>query len=79
MQALGDAGITVPTIVPAASGDMFVTHAGDGLPGEIQVDLLSVSAAFIVTVVLSLTDRSDRATTNRAGYDAQVVRSALGG
>ena len=39
MQALGDAGITVPTIVPAESGDLFVTHAGDGLPGNIQVDL----------------------------------------
>ena len=33
MQALGDAGITVPTIVPAASGELFVTHAGEGLPG----------------------------------------------
>ena len=39
MQALGDAGITVPTIVPAASGELFVTHAGKGLPGDIQVDL----------------------------------------
>ncbi len=40
--------------------------------------LFSVSAAFIVTVVVSLSDRSDRATTDRAGYDAQVVRSELG-
>ena len=39
MQALGDAGITVPTIVPADSGELFVTHAGKGLPGDIQVDL----------------------------------------
>ena len=39
MQALGDAGITVPTIVPAGSGELFVTYAADGLPGEIQVDL----------------------------------------
>ena len=39
MQALGAAGITVPTIVPAASGDLFVSHTASGLPGTIQVDL----------------------------------------
>jgi Ser/Thr protein kinase RdoA (MazF antagonist) len=39
MQALSDAGITVPAIVPADSGDLFVTQGGDGLPGDIQVDL----------------------------------------
>ena len=39
MQALGNSGITVPTIVPAASGDLFVTQSGAGLPGDIQVDL----------------------------------------
>jgi cation/acetate symporter len=40
--------------------------------------LFSVSAAFIVTIAVSLTDRSDRARTDRAGYAAQVVRSELG-
>ncbi len=39
MQALADAGITVPEIVPAGSGALFVTHAADDLPGDIQVDL----------------------------------------
>jgi len=39
MQALDDVGITVPTVVPAASGELFVTHAADDLPGDIQVDL----------------------------------------
>jgi len=39
MQALAEVGITVPTIVPAASGDLFVTHTADDLPGAIQVDL----------------------------------------
>ena len=39
MQALDDAGIRVPKIVPADSGDLFVTHTGEGLPGDIQVDL----------------------------------------
>ena len=40
--------------------------------------LFSVSAAFIVTIVVSLTDGSDRASIDRAGYDAQVVRSEIG-
>ncbi len=40
--------------------------------------LFSVSAAFIVTIVVSLTDGSGRASIDRAGYDAQVVRSELG-
>ena len=40
--------------------------------------LFSVSAAFIVTVVVSLADRSNRATTDRSGYETQVVRSELG-
>ena len=39
MQALGEVGITVPTIVPAASGELFVTYAANDLPGDIQVDL----------------------------------------
>ncbi len=39
MRALGDAGISVPAIVPAESGDLFVHHAAPDLPGEIQIDL----------------------------------------
>ncbi|MCH8073856.1 MAG: cation acetate symporter, partial [Proteobacteria bacterium] len=40
--------------------------------------LFSVAAAFMVTIVVSLTDRSERARTDRAGYDEQLVRSELG-
>ena len=40
--------------------------------------LFSVSAAFIVTIVVSLTDNSDRAAIDRAAYNAQLVRSELG-
>ena len=40
--------------------------------------LFSVTAAFVVTIVVSLTDRSARASIDRAGYDAQVLRSELG-
>ncbi len=39
MQALDEAGITVPTIVPTETGELFVKQAADGLPGDIQVDL----------------------------------------
>ncbi|MDX1403412.1 MAG: phosphotransferase [Woeseiaceae bacterium] len=39
MQALDDAGITVPGIVPTVAGELFVTHEAEGLPGPIQVDL----------------------------------------
>lgn len=39
MQALEDAGIHTPTVVPTPSGDLFVKQSGDGLPGAIQVDL----------------------------------------
>lgn len=40
--------------------------------------LFSVAAAFAVTIIVSLTDRSNRAVTDRAGYDAQLVKSELG-
>lgn len=40
--------------------------------------LFSVASAFMVTIVVSLTDRSERAAIDRAGYDAQLVRSELG-
>lgn len=39
MQALSAAGIKVPEVIPARSGDLFVDYFADGLPGELQVDL----------------------------------------
>ncbi|MFQ5983755.1 MAG: phosphotransferase enzyme family protein, partial [Woeseiaceae bacterium] len=39
MRALEDAGIPVPVVIPAESGELFVKQADPGLPGEIQVDL----------------------------------------
>ena len=39
MQALSDAGIRVPEIIPAVSGEPFVNCDAEGLPGTIQVDL----------------------------------------
>jgi cation/acetate symporter len=40
--------------------------------------LFSASAAFIVTIIVSKMDRSDRAATDKAGYPEQLVRSELG-
>ncbi len=39
MQALSDAGVMVPDVIPAASGELFVDYSAEGLPGELQIDL----------------------------------------
>lgn len=39
MQALSDAGVMVPNVIPAASGELFVDYSADGLPGVLQIDL----------------------------------------
>ena len=39
MRALQESGIHTPVVVPSRSGELFVKHGGDGLPGEIQIDL----------------------------------------
>lgn len=39
MQALAQAGIAVPVLVPTESGEIFIHYAADDLPGDIQVDL----------------------------------------
>jgi cation/acetate symporter len=40
--------------------------------------LFSVFAAFAVSILVSLSDRSKRAETDRAAYPSQLVRSELG-
>ena len=66
MQALGDAGITVPTIVPAASGKLSVPHAGEGLPGDIQVDLFEwIDGEQLGSVEEGIADAASVATTYR--------------
>ena len=39
MQALLQADVMVPTVVPTNSGELFLRYAADGLPGELQIDL----------------------------------------
>ena len=38
MQALSDAGVNTPVIIPTSDGEPFITYAGDGLPGALQID-----------------------------------------
>ncbi len=66
MQALRQAGITVPTIVPAASGDLFVTHAASDLPGDIQVDLFEwIDGEQLGSIEAGITDDASVAETYR--------------
>ena len=63
-QALADAGIKVPELVPARSGEMFVKHAGPELPGEIQVDLFRwIDGEQLGSVEAGVTDERDVAKT----------------
>ena len=39
MQALLTANVMVPTLIPTNSGELFLKHSADGLPGELQIDL----------------------------------------
>lgn len=39
MEALSSAGVMVPNAMPTRSGDLFVKCSGEGLPGDVQVDL----------------------------------------
>ena len=67
IQALGEAGITVPTIVPAASGDLFVTHAASDLPGDVQVDLFEwIDGEQLGSIEEGIADDANIAVTYRA-------------
>jgi len=66
MQALAKAGINVPTIVPAESGELFVTHAADDLPGDIQVDLFEwIDGEQLGSVEAGITDAASVTETYR--------------
>ncbi|EPK3606886.1 cation acetate symporter, partial [Acinetobacter baumannii] len=40
--------------------------------------LFSMPLAFLVSIVVSLTDKSERAKLDKQGFELQVVRSELG-
>lgn len=76
----GMTGLVVVVVLIVLSPTVWVNAFGNetAIFPYAYPTLFSVSAAFIVTIAVSLTDRSDRAKTDRAGYAAQVVRSELG-
>jgi cation/acetate symporter len=76
----GLTGLVVVVVLIVLSPTVWVNAFGNDMAifPYAYPTLFSVSAAFFVTIVVSLTDRSDRATVDRAGYDGQLVRSELG-
>ena len=69
-----------PTVVGYTRNDidMWATVVARSISLRVYPTLFSVSAAFLVTIVVSMTDRSDRASIDRAGYGEQLVRSEIG-
>ncbi len=80
MQALANAGINVPEIVPAGSGELFVTHAADDLPGDIQVDLFEwIDGEQLGSIEAGITDEASVTATYSTigGLAAQVHNQAV--
>jgi cation/acetate symporter len=74
------AGLVVVVVLIVLSPTIWVNVLGNETaiyPYDYPT-LFSVTAAFAVAIVVSLTDKSDRANIDRAAYDAQLVRSELG-
>jgi Ser/Thr protein kinase RdoA (MazF antagonist) len=59
MQALAEAGIQVPEIVPTTSGGSFVSYFAEGLPGTLQIDLFEwIDGKQLGSVEEGVTDES---------------------
>jgi len=76
----GATGLIVVVVLIVLSPTVWVNALGNetAIYPYAYPTLFSVAAAFFVTIVVSLTDRSDRASIDRAGYDEQLVRSEIG-
>lgn len=67
MQALTEAGITVPTVIPTGDGALFLNYTGEGLPGEMQIDLFEwVEGEPLGSVEEGVADEASVADTYRA-------------
>jgi len=67
MQALSDAGVMVPNVIPAASGEPFIGYSAEGLPGEIQIDLFEwIDGEQLGSVEAGVTDETEVEATYRA-------------
>ena len=80
IRALANAGINVPEIVPAGSGELFVTHAAGDLPGDIQVDLFEwIDGEQLGSIEAGITDEASVTATYRTIGElaAQVHNQAV--
>jgi len=80
MQALSDAGIKVPEIIPSESGDLFVSCCVDGLPGEVQADLFEwIDGEQLGSVEAGVSDESgvERTFGTLGALAAQVHNQAV--
>lgn len=76
----GVTGLVVVVVLIVLSPTVWVNAFGNAkaIFPYAYPTLFSVSAAFVVTIVVSLTDRSARAKTDRAAYDEQTVHAEIG-
>lgn len=76
----GVTGLVVVMVLVTLSPTVWVNVLGNSqaLFPYAYPTLFSVSAAFVVTIVISLLDKSKRAQIDRSAYPEQIVRSELG-
>jgi len=76
----GATGLVVVMVLVTLSPTVWVNVLGkeEAIFPYAYPTLFSVSAAFAVTIVVSLMDKSRRAKTDRAGFPEQLVRSEIG-
>ena len=76
----GVTGLVVVVVLIILSPTIWVNVLGNANPifPYAYPTLFSDAAAFAVTIIISLTDGSERAATDRAGFPAQLVRSEIG-
>lgn len=76
----GVTGLVVVVVLVVLSPTIWVNVLGNtnAIFPYAYPTLFSVAAALVVTIVVSVTDNSDRAALDRQGYVAQLVRSETG-
>jgi cation/acetate symporter len=76
----GVTGLVVVVVLVVLSPTIWVNVLGNtnAVFPYAYPTLFSVAAALVVTIVVSVTDNSDRAALDRQGYVAQLVRSETG-
>lgn len=76
----GATGLVVVIVLVVLSPTVWVNVLGNATAifPYAYPTLFSVAAAFAVTILVSLTDKSARATIDRAAFPAQLVRSEVG-